>query len=100
VRHQLIHQLKLFDNIINQLPTNHRRKMSTIQFEISIDDLLETSGVEGLNRFLDERLRECMALDPEFDGVLPTDVIYTPLSVTPGDDGLIVVVADFTSELI
>lgn len=69
---------------------------ATFEFDVTLDDLVEANGIEGLNDILDERL----AQDPlgRFEGVIASDISYEPLSVTPGDTGLITIVATFTPD--
>lgn len=70
--------------------------MTKFIFDVTLDDLLDADGVEGLNNILEER----MAQNPEFAGVLPTDISYEPQFVTPGDIGLITIIATFTPDSI
>lgn len=70
--------------------------MTKFIFDVTLDDLLDADGVEGLNNILEERMTQ----DPEFEGVLPTDISYEPQFVTPGDVGLITIIATFTPDSI
>lgn len=70
--------------------------MTKFIFDVTLDDLLEADGVEGLNNILEERMLQ----NPEFEGVLPTDISYEPQFVTPGDIGLITIIATFTPDSI
>jgi hypothetical protein len=69
---------------------------ATFEFDVSLDDLLYAEGAAGLNDILDER----MSNDPlgRFEGKIATDISYQPVLVTPGDNGLITIIATFTPE--
>lgn len=67
---------------------------ATLEFDVTLDDLMEANGAEGLNDILDQR----MSQNPEFEGVMPTDIAYEPLFVSPGDTALITIRATFTPE--
>ena len=66
----------------------------TFDFNVSLDDLLYTPGLEGLNEILDNRLEQ----DPSFEGVIATDISYETVSATPGPSGTITIRAIFTPE--
>lgn len=68
----------------------------TFEFDVTLDELIEANGVEGFNDILDERLSQ----NPEFDGIIPTDISYDPLTVWPGDTALITIRATFIPDSI
>lgn len=66
----------------------------TLEFDVTLEDLVEAGGLEGLNEILDQR----MSQRPEFEGMIATDISYEAVSVSPGDVNLIVIVATFTPD--
>lgn len=66
--------------------------MSAFEFDVTLDELLESKGPKGLNNLLDRR----MSQDPEYDYSIATQISYEPVLVTPGNPPLMTIRATFT----
>lgn len=66
----------------------------TFEFDVTLDDLLYVNGAGGLNEVLDFR----MGNDPEFEGIIATDISYEAVLLSPGDTALITIRATFTPD--
>jgi hypothetical protein len=69
---------------------------TTFEFDVTLDELLDAEGIEGLNDILDDRLAS--------QGIshIPTDIGYTVVKHHPGGEenpsGLITIIATYIAD--
>lgn len=67
----------------------------TFEFDVTLDELVESGGMDGLNDILESRLS-----DQGFS-YIPSGIDYRAIGLTPGDDtqeGIITILATYTPD--